>query len=263
MGRFLIVSKADGLAEYQHISKQYDAAFELNDFYDPDVLDDEAEKNRIMEAYRSAGMPAHSTMHGAFYDVVVFSRDKKIRQISVERMRQSMDIAKNLGLCGVVFHTNYNPSLCSPQYDGGVIDKTVECLELLLNTYPDINIYLENMFDATPDILAGISERLKKYGNFGVCLDYAHATISPTPVQVWVERLLGFVKHIHINDNDLARDLHLPLGRGSIDWNQFFDFYKRYFSDCSVLVETTLPEDQRVSLEYLKREGMICQNTVF
>jgi sugar phosphate isomerase/epimerase len=260
MGRFLVVSKSDALDEYKSISKQYDVGFEINDFYDPDVLDDEVTKSGLIEAYLSEGIPEGSTMHGAFFDVVVFSNDMRIREISIDRMRQSMDIAKKLGVKGVVFHTNYNPGLCSLQYDSNVIDKTVECLEMLLKKYPGIDIYLENMFDAAPDILAEISLRLKKYDNYGVCLDYAHAVISPTPVDIWVDRLAAFVKHIHINDNDKKCDLHLPLGRGSIDWNLFMKHYREYFDDCSVLIETTLPDNQRISLEYLQNNFMGWRN---
>jgi sugar phosphate isomerase/epimerase len=219
-----------------------------------------------MEMYLSEGIPEGSTMHGAFYDVAVFSNDSKIRDISMERMKQSMAIAEKLGVKGVVFHTNYNPKLRGEQYDNNVIIRTVECLGQLLEAYPHIDIYLENMFDETPDILAEISEHLKEHDNYDVCLDYAHASISQTPVNVWVEKLAAYVRHIHINDNDLKQDLHLPLGNGQIDWNLFVELYKRCFDDCSVLIETTLPGNQRISLEYLQNnfmglEELICQKT--
>ena len=38
-------------------------------------------------------------------------------------------------------------------------------------------------------------------------------------------------------------------------WSQFFDYYDTYFSNCSVLIETTQPEAQRISLEYLTDIG--------
>lgn len=252
MSTFMVVSKVEQLAEYKAISEQYGVSFELNDFFDADVLDDTHKQDAIIHQYEAVGIPEGSTMHGAFFDVVVFSTDAKIREISQLRMKQSMDIARRLGLRGVVFHTNCNPMLDSEAYDNNVVSMTASYLEELLQEYTEIDIYLENMFDASPKILREISQCLAKYSNYGVCLDYAHASISNTPMQDWVEELAPYLKHIHINDNDLKSDLHLPLGAGQINWNQFVKYYRTHFDQCSILIETTSPGGQRQSLQYLK-----------
>lgn len=252
MGKFLVVSRLERLQEYKAISEKYQVGFEINDFYEPGVLDDIDKQNQIIQQYLDAGVPENSTMHGAFFDVVVFSNDKKIAELSKFRMRQSMEIAQRLGVRGVVFHTNCIPMLSGEIYDNNVVSKTTEFVEELLQQYPDIMIFLENMFDAAPRILAAISQRLSQYTNYGVCLDYAHASISGLPMSDWIEELAPYLKHIHINDNDLKKDMHLPLGTGQIDWNQFAKYYRTHFDQCSVLVETTAPEDQIRSLKYLQ-----------
>lgn len=252
MGRLLIVSKRDGLSEYQRISEEYQVSYEINDFFEPDILEDEKKINEIIEDYLKAGIPSESTLHGAFYDLAVFSPDAKIREISELRMRQSMEIAERLGVKGVVFHTNINPALENACYSKNAIDKTAEYLEKLLLDFPKLQIYLENMFDAGPEVLYEISGKLKKYPNYGVCLDYAHASISKTDPEIWMDILLPFMKHIHINDNHLITDEHLPLGRGKIGWNRFFMTYVEQLSDCSLLIETTDPKDQEESLLFLK-----------
>lgn len=251
MGRFLVVSKAERLEEYRQIAKDYDTGFEINDFYDPDVLDDGKQCQSLIDAYLSEGLPEGSTMHGAFFDITIFSYDAKIRAISRQRMKQSMEIARKLGVKGVVFHTNYNPILNAPEYDTNVVRCTVNYLKQLLEEYPEIEIYLENMFDSGPELLLRISMELCGYKNYGVCLDYAHAAISKTKTAVWVEKLIPYVKHIHINDNDLERDLHWPIGTGEINWSRFVERYLRYFTGCSVLIENTVPKAQRQSLDYL------------
>jgi sugar phosphate isomerase/epimerase len=35
-----------------------------------------------------------------------------------------------------------------------------------------------------------------------VCLDFAHANISKTPIDEWFNKLKPYIKHIHLNDND-------------------------------------------------------------
>lgn len=191
-------------------------------------------------------------MHGAFLDVVVFSEDDQIRRISENRMWQSMEIARRLGVKGVVFHTNSNPVLSGEVYDARVVQYVSAYVEKLLQAFPELDIYLENMFDADPQILQQISERLCIYPNYGVCLDYAHASISDTPIEVWVDTLASYICHVHINDNDLKKDLHQAVGDGRIDWKRFAAYYRQFFSTCTVLVETTLPEQQKKSLTYLQ-----------
>ena len=252
MGRLMIVSKADRLDEYMEIARQFDVCFEINDFYETAVLDNSVAKEQLIEQYKAVGIPEGSTLHGAFFDIVVFSQDERIRDVSRLRMKQSMEVARELEVTGVVFHTNFNPMLSSEEYDDNVVEQTTAYLEELLKQYREQHIYLENMFDSSPRILARISERLIRYDNYGVCLDYAHSSISQTPMSDWGEGLAPYLKHVHINDNDLKRDLHLAVGTGQIDWNQFAKYYRTYFDQCSVLVENTLPETQIQSIRYLQ-----------
>lgn len=252
MNQYLIVSKVDRLEEYLELATEYGVGFEINDFFDPEVLDSEERQQEIINCYLSKGLPKGSTMHGAFFDVIVFSNDARIREVSKLRMKQSMEIAEKLGVVGVVFHTNSNPQVPGAIYENQVVERTVAYLEELLIQYPNISIYLENMFEKRPELLVRISDQLKKYQNYGVCFDYAHASISGTPISEWVEGLAPYVKHMHINDNNLQEDLHLALGKGGIDWKQFFEYVELYFSSCSILIETTLPENQKLSLEYIK-----------
>ena len=111
MGQVLIVSLAKNIEEYKSLAREYNVGFEVNDFYNPDVLENPDEMERLIAFYQQEGLPAGSTMHGAFFDIVVFSYDPRIREISELRMEQSMKAAVRLGVKGVVFHTNYSPML--------------------------------------------------------------------------------------------------------------------------------------------------------
>ena len=66
-----------------------------------------------------------------------------------------------------------------------------------------------------------------------------------------------YIRHVHINDNDGRRDLHLPVGDGDTDWEKFLVYYDRYMKDVPVLIENTGVEAQRRSLMFLREKGLL------
>ena len=136
-----------------------------------------------------------------------------------------------------------------------IMDKNVRMIYLEEN--PDINIYIENMFEQDPYVIKKIAKELSVYDNFGLCLDWGHAALSNTSPMIWADELKEYVKHIHLNDNDLRVDTHLAWGSGQINRNQFYNCYNRYLSDATILIETVDIPDQRASLRQLEEDGFI------
>ena len=253
MKNLLVVSFEKTLEEHMELARDYGVALEINDFYEPDVLDNPERIKEICARYRQVGIPEGSTMHGAFLDVILHSRDEAVSSNARRRMKQSMEIALDLGLRAVIFHTNYQQGIAGEEYVQSVIDKNAAYLEELLKAYPTVNIYLENMFEESPYVIAEISKRLAGYDNYGVCLDYGHMQVYGSDIMEWVEELAPYVKHLHINDNDLKQDLHLAIGAGLIDWNEFALLYNKYFTHCTTLVEIYDVKQQKVSLDYVEK----------
>lgn len=257
MGKFLIIPDRENIDISLSVAEKYGFGFEYNDFYIPDILDDKLKTEEIIESYKSRKLPSLCTLHGAFFDVIIFSSDRRIREISELRICESLDIARKIGAKGVVFHTNHNPHLTSEGYIKGWLDRNVDFWSRILPEYSDIDVYIENMFDSSPDMLVSLGSKLSKFSNFGVCLDYAHAEVFGGGAENWIEKIAPYVKHIHINDNDLKDDLHLAVGDGKIDFNKFSEYYKKYFSDCTILIEVNGAEKQIRSAEYLRNLGLV------
>jgi sugar phosphate isomerase/epimerase len=70
-------------------------------------------------------------------------------------------------------------------------------------------------------------------------------------VEEWIDELTGYVKHIHINDNDGCEDLHLAVGNGKMDWS-ILKSKKLFKLDPSVLIEVSGTEKLEASYEYLR-----------
>ena len=226
--------------------------FEYNEFFNPMVLEDKKKIKEITNIYKNLNRDtSNDTVHGAFFDITVSSSDPMIRNASDYRVSQSIEITESLNARGVVFHTNYLTDFKSIPYrdnwvDSNILYWTDKCLK-----HPDVNVYLENMFDDTPELLKRVAEGMKDISNFGVCLDLAHAFLSKVSVEEWIDELTGYVKHIHINDNDGCEDLHLAVGNGKMDWS-ILKSKKLFKLDPSVLIEVSGTEKLEASYEYLR-----------
>ena len=206
--------------EWADMADKYGLAFEYNEFFNPEVLEDKDLTEKIIGVYEGLGRDtSNDTLHGAFLDITIHSSDPLIRNASDYRVRQSLDIASRLNCRGVVFHTNYLTDFKSIPYRKNWVDINTMYWDKLCSEYKNINIYLENMFDESPELLADVAENLKQVDNFGVCFDIAHAFLSNVPLDTWTGALTPNIKHIHINDNDKLQDLHLAVGSGQIDWS--------------------------------------------
>ncbi|MDD6071635.1 MAG: sugar phosphate isomerase/epimerase [Clostridiales bacterium] len=258
MGQLYIIPDRQNIEQSMSLIKEYEGAFEYNDFWMPAILDDRQKQEEIIEYYAKYRTDfSKDTMHGAFLDVCIHSEDPLIREVSVKRVRQSLDIAERMGLRGVVFHTGILAGCRTSGYLEHWKRANAEFFTQIAEEYPKQQIFMENMFDEQPAELAELGEMMRGVDNFGICLDYAHSVLSNSPEEEWIKILAPYIRHMHINDNDLYRDLHQPVGDGMIDWKSFVKLIQQYQIDPTVLVEVKGYEGQKKSLEYFEKTACI------
>ncbi len=254
MSKLLLVPDIQDMERECSLAAEYGCAFEYNDFYNPDVLDDPKKQEEIIAEYAKYRKDfSEDTMHGAFLDVTIHSSDSLIREASKLRVRQSMQIAERMGLKGIVFHTGRLASFRIPSYLQHWEEENARFFAELAGEHPGVEIYMENMFDEAPDVLAAFAERMRTLPNFAVCLDYGHGMLTGRAMEDWVGALAPYIRHMHINDNDLENDLHQPVGEGRLDWMEFNRLMEVHHVESSVLIEVKGYEAQKKSLEYMKQ----------
>ncbi len=254
INNLLIIPDKKNIEKCTRMANEYGLGFEYNDFFLPQILDDQDKVAEIIEFYQSRDdLPKYCTTHGAFLDVTVFSDDPLIKQVSDKRVEQSIAIARRIGARSVVFHTNYVTNFNTKSYQDNWVKKNADYWSEKLDKYKDIEIYIENMFDVRPELLARLAEALEGEKRFGVCLDYAHIHVfgQESELEEWIKILASYVKHIHINDNDFSEDLHMAVGQGKIDWNNFKYYYEKYMSQASVLLEVMGFDKIEKSIRYV------------
>ena len=251
---FYIIPDRNEIDSFIELSKKYGFKFEYNDFFLPFNLDKKSYVDETVNFYKNhKDMPEGNTLHGSFLDVTIFSRDDNIRKASEYRLRESMEIAKEIGAKAVIIHTNFIPNFKDDAYENYWVEANVLFIKKLLVEFPDISIYMENMFDIEPVLLLRLAKELEDEKRFGICLDYAHVNVfgkAVAPME-WLEKLAPYIKHLHINDNDLIKDSHLSLGEGKIEYKEFFEFYKKKLSSVPILLEMNGLEKINKSIEYL------------
>lgn len=255
-----IIPEIGRIEEYAELAEQYSLGFEYNDFFNPDLLDDEGGIREKIRQYRQLGRPEKvDTMHGAFYDIVPFSWDSGISRHSLYRMQQSAEIAARLGCRAVIFHAGLQP-----EFAGG---KRYYCnwLEIMaeaarkLTAQSGVEIYYENVKEISPAELAELADSLQDVSCFGICLDVAHMMLTRgASPEEWIHRLTPYIRHFHLNDNHLKLDDHLALGCGDIDWKDIFGRIRQHgLWDKSMLLEVNGLEKIRISLDYLEKAGSL------
>lgn len=250
------IPRLENIEQWETIAQRYDAVFEYNDFFMPQLLDMPEQLENVIASYEKIPRDRSSdTLHGVFFDIVIGSEDRRIAEVCEYRLRQSMSIAERLGCKAVIFHTNFITNFNVASYKKRWVDYNVMMLRNLLRDYPHLSIYMENMFDVTPDLLLQLAERMVSEERFGVCLDIAHANLSERPIEEWVDKLGPYLKHLHINDNFGDEDSHFAVGEGNIDWkvlNRPVILDKKP----SVLLEVRNAESFLRSVHYLQENGL-------
>ena len=112
------------------------------------------------------------------------------------------------------------------------------------------------MFDEEPDMLCELAERMKDEERFGVCFDFAHAFVSGTDMDIWVDKLKPYIKHVHVNDNDGIEDSHYAIGKGSFPWDKFKGWMAALEKNPSMLIEVKNCDDFKESAQYMKEQGI-------
>lgn len=181
-------------------------------------------------------------LHGPFYDLYPFSRDEKVAAVARARYTRALEAASTLGARAVVFHSGYLPCVTNYDYPQQWVERNSSFWPSVLEEFPHISVFVENMWDPSPDHLFELSQKLHS-NRFGICFDIGHAhAYSKVPIEDWLRRLGASLVHVHANDNNGAHDEELPLGKGSV----------RYSSLAGVLLNQ---DAIGVTLEVLGREA--------
>jgi len=144
--------------------------------------------------------------------------------LSIEKMRRTAKFADESGARYVIAHMGTHPDRkiglqilkdvileTLPRFESA---RAVLCLE---NHYPYDYEGLNELGGTPEDFLEIFESAASPY--LGFCLDYGHSHMSSNTLE-FIEKLSPHLKYTHLADNAGNRDSHLPLGEGTVDWEE-------------------------------------------
>lgn len=187
----------------------------------------EVEACHLSEALHRNGLSC--TLHGPFMDLSPGGVDRRIKEVTIDRIARTIELAALFQPKAVVFHPGYEKW----KFDGDVdlwLKSSLLTWKPLVEEAKGRNLILaiENVFEEDPEPLLLLLKGIES-PNFRFCFDTGHHHVfSKTSLSFWVESLKDYLVEIHLHDNHGQMDEHLPLGEGSFDFKRLFDLFDQW-----------------------------------
>lgn len=194
------------------------------------------------------------TFHAPFMDLNPGAVDPQVRQVTLFRFHQVMELVPLFRPRTIIFHPGYDRF----RYDGDVdlwLEKSLLTWRPLVKMAENLSVRLalENVFEEGPHIL----EKLLRAINspyLGYCFDSGHGHIfSKVELGQWLETLAPYLIELHLHDNHRLADEHLPIGQGLIDFAMIFSLLQARSLQPILTIEPHLKEHLFPNIEALKK----------
>ena len=177
---------------------------------------------------------------------------ESIRKASVREMVNSLEVAAELSPLKVVVHPSYIGGLgvLVPEVAMGY---ALDAMGILVEKAEQLGLRLciENMFSpkyqnfVEPEDLAPV---LAQFSDLELTLDAGHAHINPLDrdrILAFIDQYPNRIGHLHISDNGGDQDAHLPVGKGTIQFETVMAAIKLIGYDDTLTLEvfTDNPSD--------------------
>lgn len=203
----------------------------------------------VREKLRTAG---RAVFHAPFNELHPCAIDPLAAKLAFSRLEQAAALAASYGADRMVVHSGHVPVV---YYDCWFVERSAAFWKSFMRERPGgFTLAVENVLERSPEPLAELMERISD-PRVGICLDVGHAhASSQIPVREWISVLGGFIKHVHIHNNDGAVDLHCGLGDGTLDMEETLALLEDAAPDATYTIESI---QSRPSAEWLAERGFL------
>lgn len=207
-------------------------------------------------------------IHLPFYEVHPGTVDSAKWRKSQDILLRSLEIAAWYDPDHLIGHPEYEPQLDSRSAFSGTVapdladcpgerwlDQSAKAWDEVLSHSP-ARLYLENTCDQSPRAILSLLEMLQDQA--AMCFDIGHWFSAAGGSRLrnlskWIDLLAGRLGHLHLHDNHGREDLHLGIGRGDIDFDEFLNLLKAHGLTPTLTLEAHSLDHLDQSLAWLDR----------
>ncbi|WP_074011170.1 sugar phosphate isomerase/epimerase family protein [Numidum massiliense] len=180
------------------------------------------------------------SVHAPIFEVnLAASRYRTIREYSFAVYKQSVEWAAAIGATHVVIHPNMHLAPIFRREQAQAWAKVY--LRNLGRLAHDVGVkvVVENVGAAETALFNQVefTQLFAEIPEIDALVDIGHAHMNRWDVPSLLRQLGERVAAVHVHDNDGVRDLHLPVGTGTIDWDPVWAALGEYTHDCTVILE--------------------------
>lgn len=194
------------------------------------------------------------TIHLPFSDLNLASLNDPIWNETVRQMKDYIEMASPFARLVVVHPGHLSP--LGMQLPDMAWQRNIEGLRVLCDHAAQYNmtIGVENMvnmhfiFGKHAEEMLGMIESVDR-DNLGLTFDVGHANTNKA-VDIFIEKCIDKIVHVHLHDNNGIRDDHFPAGKGKINWTKVIDRLSRL--DVQFVLEARSIDDGKASIDFLR-----------
>ncbi len=177
--------------------------------------------------------------HTAYY-LPFASPIPSIREAAIGDVKDCLEFFRKAGAKIITLHPD--PGIGAIDLEM-TIKLNAESFESILDEAKKIGleVVIENVpgVFSNPEVIKQIFDRVD---DLGFHLDVAHSSIGKDNTRQLLNAFKERLKHIHLSDNRLREDDHMPIGAGNIKWEQVISLIKATGYDSSFTLEVFSPD---------------------
>ncbi len=210
----------------------------------------------VAEALRRAGL--RCTLHAPFFELYPGSLDPYIRRLSRYKLEKAFALIEIFRPVSVVCHLSFEANkhgYKEKEWFKYSLEAWQYFLEIAASHHTPF--MLENTYEQSPHQLKRMLTALDSpYARY--CMDVGHVmAFAKSRWQDWLPEMSPWLGQLHLHDNDGNLDLHLGLGEGIFDFEDFFAYLVREELHPLVTLEAHHPGDMETGFQFMEKVGFL------
>jgi len=192
-----------------------------------------------------------AAINPSYGDLNLASALPEARKLAVDHVKENIQLAHDLE-CGIMIVVpGKRHFIGTPPFTNAwewVLDSLYECLVMAEGLGITLAIEHVNLnFIQSADKLCNLIEQLNS-PKAGILFDSGNANVLGDPIE-YLEMVLPYLVHVHLDDNDGVNWLHAPVGTGNINFSGIIDLLDTHCYPGYIICEIWHPDNPLVALE--------------